>query len=118
MPDKRSQARNRGKAWERLVAKLLGGIRRGPDFRGPDGGKDDVIHPHFSIECKNMAQLNYRAILAACYQSELNCPDTKEPIAIVKPPGTKWQDAMVCQRLEEWRKWRIGDPDETIQKGE
>ncbi len=32
------------KAWERTVARIFGGQRRGADTRGPEGGKIDVIH--------------------------------------------------------------------------
>lgn len=111
MANDRQKARNRGKSWERDVARLTGGTRRGPDFRGPGGGKDDVIHPHFSIECKNQKQLNYKAILEACRQAEVNAPDEKEPVCIIKPPGVRWQDALVCQRLPVWKDWRLGEPE-------
>ena len=42
------------KAFERRVAKAVGGKRRGPNFTD---GRDDVIHPLFSIECKLLSRV-------------------------------------------------------------
>lgn len=49
----RKAARDRGKTWERQVAKDLGTTRTGPT------GKDDsdVIHPNLGVECKAYAKL-------------------------------------------------------------
>ncbi len=59
------------KAFERRVATIFGGRRRGADFRGPDGGKSDVIAEGWSIECKLLGRPCYPDLLAAARQAEL-----------------------------------------------
>ena len=98
------------KQWERAVAKLVGGKRRGPDFRGEDGGKNDIIHPHFSIECKLLSRPSYGHLLDAALEAERNAKPDQEPVAIVKRKGRSCLvgDALVVMRLETWLQWRIG----------
>jgi hypothetical protein len=91
------------KAWERRVAKLFGGIRRGADTRGEDGGKTDVIHDHWAIEVKLLGSPGYADLLAACKQAEENAKEGQEPVAVVKRKNKQDVDALVVQRLETFR---------------
>ena len=97
------------KAWERTVAAIFGGTRRGADTRGPDAGKSDVIHSHFSIECKLLGAPGYADLLAACRQAEANAEPGQEPIAIVKRKNKRVEDALVVYRLPVFEAWRIGE---------
>jgi hypothetical protein len=89
------------KSFETRLARVFGGRRRGPDYRDADGGKDDVIHPRYSIEAKLLKRPTWGQILGAVAQSEANGRD-KTPIAIVKQnrQGLRDLDALVCMRLE------------------
>lgn len=97
------------KAWERRVAEILGGVRRGPDTRGEHGGKTDIIHDRFAIECKRLSRPSFGLILDACKQAEKNGEDWQEPIAVVGRKQDCWKDAIVVMRLEVFKKWRAGD---------
>ena len=99
------------KGFERRIAKLVGGKRRGPDFRSNDGGKDDIIHPHFSIECKLLSRPAYCHMLEAALESEAQAKPHQEPVAIIKRKlrGSPDSDALVIQRLETWLQWRVED---------
>lgn len=97
------------KAWERTVAGFFGGTRRGPDTRGIDGGKTDVIHPHFAIECKLLGAPSYSDLLAACRQAEENAQPGQEPVAVVKRKNKRVEDALVVYRLPVFRDWRLGE---------
>ena len=98
MPDKS------WKAFERRVAKFVGGQRRGADFlnRERGGGKDDVVHPTLSVECKLLSSVSYCDLLNAAKQAEKNCGDGKLPLAIVKKKGAQDKDALVILRLERF----------------
>jgi len=97
------------KAWERQVAEKVGGQRRGPDTRGPSGGKTDIIHDAYAIECKLLSRPKYCELLDAVRQAECNADPGQEPVAIVKRKGDRWQDALVVVRFETWREWHIGN---------
>jgi hypothetical protein len=100
MPDKS------WKAFERRLAALFGCKRRGPDFRGEDGGNDDLTHPHWSVEAKLLGAPTYSAMLAACKQAEANARG-REPVAVVKRKSAQDKDALVVMRLETFRDWRL-----------
>ena len=96
------------KAWERTVAKIFGGKRRGAYTGDGKEGKSDIVHPHYSIECKLLSRSGHAHILDACHQSEDNADSAlHEPIAIVKRKGDAPNDALVCMRLETFREWRL-----------
>lgn len=118
------------KNWELRVAKLFGCKRRGPDFRGEHGGKDDLTHAWYAVEVKLLARPTYQQMLDACRQAESAAPIAKvetdfdcgmdpfkphttvtevrrEPIAIVKRKGDRDEDALVIQRLATFRDWHI-----------
>lgn len=93
------------KAFERRIAAFVGGKRRGADTRDERGGKSDVIHPHFAIECKLLSRPSFSAMLDACRQSERNAEEHQEPVAIVKRKNDPDDNAIVCMRLSTWREW-------------
>ena len=114
------------KAFERRIAKLFGCKRRGADFRGEKGGKDDLTHPLWSVECKLLSKPTFGAMIDACRQAEgaaqplafvLNVQDgsmcgggaqpSRHPIAIVKKKGAPDGDALVIQRLSTFRAWHL-----------
>jgi len=95
------------KQWERTVAKIFGGVRRGPDTRGEQGGKTDIIHPHFAIECKLLGAPGYADMLAACKQAEANAGPGQEPVAVIKRKNKRIEDALVVMRLPVFRDWRL-----------
>ena len=97
------------KAFERTIAAIFGGTRRGADTRGPDAGKTDVIHPHFAIECKLLGRPGYADMLAAAKQAETNAEPHQEPVAVVKRKNARNDDALVVMRLETFRQWRISE---------
>jgi hypothetical protein len=86
--------RNRGKNFERSVAKLLGGKRMGIM------GKVDVEHPLFSIECKS------RKSFVACEwmdQAKRNCSDTKSPMLVVHVRGKRHNADLVILTLQDFK---------------
>jgi hypothetical protein len=95
MPDKS------WKAFERRIAKAVGGKRRGADYRNREssGGLDDIVHPELSIECKLLGRPAYGDLLNACKQAERNCPDGKVPLALVKKKNGLDEDALVIMRF-------------------
>lgn len=115
------------KAWELRVAKLFGCKRRGPDFRGEHGGKDDLTHDRYAVEVKLLGRPCFADLLAACNQAEQASQipikirgkdevveriewQEREPIAIVKRLRDKDADALVCMRLETWLQWHPQGP--------
>ncbi len=101
------------KAFELRIAEVFGGERRGA-YTGSNGeGKSDVIHHHYSIECKLLGAPTYGAMLAACRQAEANAETPlHEPVAVIKRKNARLKDALVVMRLETFRDWRLspGDP--------
>ena len=90
---------------------IFGGRRRGPDFRGPNGGKSDVIAPGWSIEVKLLGRPGYADLLQAARQAELAAKPDEIPVAIVKKKRADDADALVCMRLSIFREWFIGARD-------
>lgn len=95
------------KAWERRVAAIFGGRRRGADFRGTHGGKNDVIAEGWSIECKLLGRPSYADLLAAARQAELAAKPGEIPVAVVKKKRAEDSDALVVLRLKTFRAWFV-----------
>lgn len=106
------------KAFERRIAKVFGGKRRGADYRDQEGGKDDIIHPHWAIECKLLGRPSFAGMQAACRQAEaasriphpgenLLLFRAREPVAVIKKKGARDNDALVVMRLETFKEWRL-----------
>lgn len=96
------------KAFERRIAEVFGGERRGA-YTGANGqGKTDVIHDHFAIECKLLGAPGWAHMLAAAKQAEANAEPGQEPVAVVKRKNARDSDTLVVMRLETFREWRLG----------
>ena len=95
------------KSLERRVAHYFGGQRRGADYGDSRGGKNDIIHPHFSIEVKLLGAPRYQQMVDACKQAEAAAEPHQEPIAVVKRKSARDMDALVCMRLETFLEWRV-----------
>lgn len=96
------------KAWkqfERRIAKFLDGRRRGPDTSDEAGGKTDIIHPAWGVECKLLARSGHSHILEAVRQAERNSAPEQTPIAIVKRKRDLDMDSIVAMRLGTWLQW-------------
>jgi len=93
------------KAFERRIAAVVGGKRRGAYTRGSQGGLTDVLSEHWAVECKLLGRSSHSAILDACRQSEVNAEPGQTPVAFVKRKGDRDRDTIVAMRLETWRAW-------------
>ena len=92
------------KKFERYIAGVLGGQRRGA-YTGSGGhGKTDIIHEHWGVECKLLKSPTYAALMDACLQAERNSEPGQCPIAIVKRKNDADGDALVVMRLDMF--WR------------
>jgi len=100
------------KKFERSIAKAVGGRRRGADTSNEEGGKTDIVHPAWGVECKLLAKSGHADILEAVRQAERNSASTQTPIAIVKRKRDRINDSLVVMRLETWLEW-YGDGEPT-----
>jgi hypothetical protein len=82
-------------------------VRRGADYGGRAGGKDDVKHEHYSVEVKLLGRPSYADLLNAAKQAEKNAEPHKEPIAVVKRKNALDDDALVVMRFSVFREWRV-----------
>lgn len=96
------------KAWERRVARLFKGKRRGA-YTGDGGqGKNDIIVEGWSIEVKLLSRPTYQQMFDACLQAEVNKEnDLDIPVAIVKKKNARDNDALVILRLEQFKEFFI-----------
>ena len=95
------------KAFERRVAKDFGGKRRGPDTGGARGGKTDIIHPLFAVECKLLSRIGGADVLNAAIQAETNAEDSQLPIAVLKKKRASMNDAVVAMRYQTFIEWFV-----------
>ena len=92
------------KAFERRIAKIFGGKRRGAHTSDGKKGKSDIIKDGFSIECKLLARPTRQQMFDACLQAERNAESILDiPLAIVKKKYDRDGDALVIMRLETFR---------------
>jgi len=98
------------KAWERRVAKIFGGRRRGSDTRTGGKGKTDVIVDGWSIEVKLLSRPGYSDLLNAARQAEANADQpTDIPVAILKRKGDLDKHALVVMRLERFEEFFVNE---------
>src|SRR3990167_8123743 len=91
------------KGFELRVAKWFGGQRRGADFRGYSGGKNDIIKDGFSIECKLLKRPSYGVILDAVKQAEAAKEHEDDiAVAVVKRNGDRDEDSLFVLRRDEF----------------
>lgn len=85
--------RNRGKAHERRIAKLTNGTRRGVL------GGEDIMHDHFSIECKSRASFVATGWMEQCVK---NNKRGKIPIVAVHVTGKRVENDLVIIRMGDF----------------
>lgn len=89
------------KAVERAIAKLLGGKRRGADFRGVDAGKTDIILPGYALEVKHSKRPTWTLVRQVLEQAERNRSSPEDISAgIIHPAGWDYVNSFVIIRLE------------------
>lgn len=89
------------KAYERRLAAMFGGTRRGADFGSIKGGKNDLICPGWSIECKLWSKPRWAAIVEDVKKAENRRDQPSDiPLAIMKRKGDDDKDSIVAMRLE------------------
>jgi len=88
------------KAFERRVAALFGGKRRGADV---DGGKTDIIKSGWAIEVKTRKVVSYGLVLEAINQAKENAEsETDIPVAVLKRKGESVSDAIVAMNIMDF----------------
>ena len=95
------------KTWnniERAIAKYIGGVRRGADYGDATGGKNDIVHPWLSIECKYGASITYQVILDALEQAERAAEPHQLPIVFVKK---KRKPPIICIKPDKFKEWYL-----------
>jgi hypothetical protein len=92
------------KNFERRIAKVFGGTRRGAHVSDGTQGKNDIIVDGWSIECKLLSRPTYQQMFDACIQAEKAMETPLDiPIAVVKKKGVKDTDTLVIMRLEQFQ---------------
>ncbi len=84
---------------ERMVAKLLGGTRTGCNGES----RLDVEHEVWAIEVKQRKTLP-TYLRQGMVQAQREAGD-KLPLCVLHQVGTRYEDAIVCVRLADWRDW-------------
>ena len=87
------QNRNRGKAVERAIAKLLNGKRVGLF------GGEDIQHPLFSVEVKSRKAFVARGWMEQC---EANNRDNKIPLLVVHETGRRHENDFVILKMSDF----------------
>lgn len=101
------------KAWERRVAAIFGGKRRGAYTGDRNHGKTDVVVSGWAIEVKLLSRPSFQDLLDATQQAETNAESPSDiPVAIVKRKGDHDIDALVVMRLERFREYFVGESHE------
>ena len=99
------------KAWERFVAGVLGGVRRGPVVGDGEsgGGYNDIagLDGRYSVECKHATQIGFALILGACKQAMQAATNHEIPIAAIHSKGTPYEDGLLCVRVGDWQRLRL-----------
>ena len=81
---------------ERMVAKLLGGVRTGNNGES----RRDVEHPHWSIEVKHRQKLP-AWLHSAMEQAETEA-DGRVPIVVLHEKNLKYEESYVIMRLRNF----------------
>jgi len=90
------------KAFERFVAKEMGGERRGADYGDSRGGKNDIILDGWSIEVKKLKTPAWGHMTKAVSQA-VNAREsvTDIAVAIVAKKNRDYSDCLVVMDLEQ-----------------
>lgn len=94
------------KQFERRMAALFGGERRGAHTSDSGHGRSDVILAGWSIECKLLSRPAFQDLLDAARQAERNAEKATDiPLAVVKRKGDHDENALAVMRLETFMEW-------------
>src|SRR3990167_8199558 len=105
MPDKS------WKAWERRLAKMFGGRRRGPVLGIPF--TNDIVVDGWSIEAKLLGRPSFGEMLSAARQAEAARDEASDiPVAIIKRKGDLVENALVVMRLPVFMENFVGGIDD------
>lgn len=92
------------KAFERRIAAVFGGQRRGAHTSDGVHGKSDIIKSGWSIECKLYSNPDFDTLLQAARQAERNAETSLDiPVAIVKRLRGRDENTLVVMRLDVFR---------------
>ena len=95
------------KAFERYVAKEMGGERRGADYRDASGGKNDIILQGWSIECKKLARPLFSDLRNAIKQAEEAAKAGDVSLAIVSKKNQAYDKAIVCMSIRQLQNIKV-----------
>jgi hypothetical protein len=91
------------KGWERRVAKLFGGVRRGADYGGYSGGKNDVILSGYSIEVKLLSSPHWGDLVSAVAQAQAAKEHEDDiPLVVIKKLGSPDTSALVIMSVGDF----------------
>ena len=92
------------KAVEKDIARYGWNVeRRGADFGGTSGGKNDVLMEGWSIEVKYGKKIGLALIKAAIAQAELAAEPGDIVCAVIKQHGDATEDSIVCMKLKDFK---------------
>lgn len=97
-------ASKRWKSVESYYCASLGGKRRGADYGGADGGKNDCICEKYSVEIRHRQKVSFREIVEQVNKAVERAEDGQTPLHIVHTPGTKLDDGLVVMRFSDFLK--------------
>jgi len=98
------------KVFERRIARVFGGKRRGAGTSTEGKGKTDIVVPGWAIECKLLSRPGYADLLNAARQAEANADQpTDIPVAILKRKGDLDKHALVVMRLERFEEFFVNE---------
>jgi len=98
------------KDFERRIARVFGGKRRGAGTSTEGKGKTDVFAPGWAIECKLLSRPAFADLLNAARQAEANADSpTDIPVAILKRKGDRDANALVVIRLERFEEFFVNE---------
>lgn len=100
---KASRNKERGKADERDVARILGGTRHPADV----GGDEDVEHPDLCIQVKGGLRVVNDTIRLGL-RSAQNKKNGKLPCVVLVDRGGTRISRYIVFDLQEWADWRSG----------
>jgi len=100
------------KSWERRVAKMFGGVRRGADYGGYSGGKNDVILAGYSIEVKLLSNPHWGDLVGAVAQAQkAKEHDDDIPLVVIRKKGDKDTSALVIMAVSDFVSNFVGGVD-------
>ena len=100
------------KKYERWVGYELGGKRRGADYRGESGGKNDLLVPGLSGECKLLKAPSVADIRDAWKQAlEARGLEDEIPVAFVAKKGSPYEHSLAVLSLWDLQRMLLATED-------